>query len=127
MTTRKSHKTTNESNNRRGFLRLLGGGTLAAALIMEGQESHGDTGSTESIDGEETTKISERGLPKLQFRGSSKTGDVEEALKNAVKAAERSVRHPDAMVEWTLKSITGRNGGFAGFNEVTVIIEARVS
>jgi hypothetical protein len=115
-------KNNNESNNRRGFLRLLGGGALAAALTMEGQESHGDTGDTA-----EMKDPTQRRLPKLQFRGSSKTGDVEEALKNAIKAAERSVRHPDAMVEWTLKSITGRNGGFAGFNDVTVIIEAKVS
>lgn len=95
-------------NNRRSFLRLLGITGFTAAIMTDGQESHGQP-------------------PKLEFSGTSKKGDVDDALHKAISAAQGSVRHPDAMVEWTLKRITGRNGGFAGFNEVTVTIEARVS
>jgi hypothetical protein len=93
---------------RRGFLRMLGITGFTAVALSEGQESHGQP-------------------PKREFHGVSKKGDVEEALKKAISAAQGSVRHPDAMTEWTLKRISGRNGGFAGFNEVTVTIEARVS
>ena len=94
--------------DRRGFLRLLGATAATTSLVLTGQEGHGDT----------ATK---------QFRGTSKTGDVEEALQKAIAAAERSVRHPDAMVEWTLKSISGRSGGIAGFRDVTVTIVAKVA
>src|SRR5256885_1235385 len=95
-------------NNRRGFLRLLGITGIAAGILTEGQESHGDA-------------------PKREFRGVSKKGDVEEALQKAISAAQGSVRHPDAMVEWTLRRVSGRSGGIAGFREVTVTIEAAVS
>lgn len=101
----------NGNNARRGFLKAVCIGGLVAAMACDGQESHGET----------------PGEPRSQeFRGLSKRGDVDEALRNAVAAAERSVRHPDAMVEWTLKRITGRSGGIAGFDEVTVVIEAVV-
>lgn len=95
-------------NNRRTFLRMLGITGFTAAIMTDGQESHGQP-------------------PKREFSGISKKGDVDEALHKAISAAQGSVRHPDAMVEWTLKRIAGRSGGFAGFNEVTVTIEARVS
>jgi len=94
--------------DRRGFLRMLGITGFTAALLTDGQESHGDP-------------------PKREFAGTSKKGDVEEALKKAISSAMGSVRHPDAMVEWTLKRISGRSGGFAGFREVTVTIDASVS
>jgi hypothetical protein len=87
---------------------MQGLGAVTAGLILTGQEGHGETS-------------------KKLFKGTSKKGDVDEALRLAIARAERSVRHPDAMVEWTLKSVSGRNGGIAGFNEVTVTIEARVA
>jgi hypothetical protein len=97
-------------NNRRSFLRLLGLSGFSVAALSEGQESHGQP------------------PPRLKtFQGVSKSGDVAEALHKAISRAQGSVRHPDAMVEWTLKRITGRSGGFAGFNEVTVVIEAALS
>lgn len=95
--------------DRRSFLRLLGITTVAAAGITEGQETHGDTPPK-----------------KRTFKGTSKKGDIDEALQQAIAAAERSVRHPDAMVTWTLKGISGRSGGIAGFREVTVTIESDV-
>lgn len=95
------------SKDRRGFLGLLGAGGLAFALMGGGSAA--------------------QAARTRQFRGTSRTGSIEEALKNAIAAAGRSVNHPDAMVEWTLKTVAGRSGGIAGFNEVTVTIEARVS
>ena len=97
-----------QNNQRRQFLRLLGIGGLGVVVAADGQESHGD-------------------VPKREFRGVSKSGDVGEALHNAVAAAERSVRHPDAMVEWRIKSVSGRSGGIAGMSELTVTIEATVT
>ncbi len=94
--------------DRRGFLRILGATAATTSLVLTGQEGHGDT-------------------PKKLFKGTSKSGDVEQALQKAIAAAERSVRHPDAMVEWTLKSVSGRSGGIAGFRDVTVTIEAKVA
>jgi Flp pilus assembly protein TadB len=96
------------NEGRRNFLRLLGIGGAVTAMTFIGEETHGD-------------------VPKKQFKGVSKSGNIEEALQEAIAAAERSVRHPDAMVNWTLKSISGRSGGIAGFKEVTVTIEAKVS
>ena len=87
---------------------MLALGAATTGVILTGQEGHGDT----------TRKL---------FKGTSKKGDVDEALRLAIARAERSVRHPDAMVEWTLKSVSGRSGGIAGFNEITVTIDARVA
>lgn len=96
------------TENRRGFLGLLGVGGLVAALVGGGRAA--------------------QAAPKAKlFQGTSATGDIPEALKKAVAAAERSMRHPDALVEWTLKSVAGRSGGIAGFRQVTVTIEAKVS
>jgi hypothetical protein len=94
--------------DRRTFLRLMAGTGITVGLVATGQEGHGDN-------------------RKRTFKGTSKTGNMQEALHNAISAAERSVRHPDAMVTWTLKSVTGRSGGIAGFNEVAVTIEADVN
>ncbi len=94
-------------HGRRNFIRLLGVGGLSGALMASGQESHSDTRNKE-------------------FKGTSKKGDLLEALQEAIAAAQRSVRHPDALVEWKFKGISGRNGGFAGFHEITVVIDALV-
>lgn len=95
----------NTSRTRRGFLGALSATAMSGALVAGGQEAHGE-GRT--------------------FKGTSKKGDLADALQQAISAAERSVRHPDALVEWTLKSVSGRSGGIAGFRDVTVTIEAKV-
>jgi hypothetical protein len=64
---------------------------------------------------------------KKTYQGTSKKGDTDEALELATKAAFKDATATDAMVTWTLKEVSGRNGGKAGFNEVTVTIEARIS
>lgn len=95
-----------KANDRRRFLGLLGAGGMFAALLNGG---------------------SARGAARArQFRGTSAKGDIEEALQKAIAAAAGTVKHPDAMVEWTLKSVAGRSGGIAGFNQITVTIEAKV-
>ena len=96
--------------DRRGFMRLFGAAAATTGLVLTGQEGHG-----------------EESQRRKTFKGTSKNGDFDEALQKAIASAERSVRHPDAMVEWTLKSVSGRNGGIAGFRDMTVSIEARVT
>ena len=59
------------------------------------------------------------------FKGTA--NNVQKALENAIKAAQQSAPGADRLVEWTLKEISGRQGGIAGFKDVTVVIKARVS
>ena len=57
-----------------------------------------------------------------QFSGSSNRGfqpALEEAIATAMKAHAGVA---DAMIEWELAKVTGRQGGIAGFNETTVTI-----
>jgi len=61
------------------------------------------------------------------FRGTSKTGNVQKALEAAIKAAQQSVTGADRLVEWTLKEVSGRQGGIAGFHDATVVIRAKIS
>ena len=78
-----------------------------------------------------TTKKTYTSAPKappqaVTFTGASDKGDFTEALNAAVESAMASRQnHPDAMIEWKLKSVSGVNGGFAGFRKLTVSIEAR--
>lgn len=61
-------------------------------------------------------------------QGTSHQGDVQEALNRAIAAAfDEGPSHPDVMLTYEVKSIKGRVGGIAGFNEVTVSILARFS
>ena len=64
---------------------------------------------------------------KLQtFTGTSKKGNLQEAINLAIKSALYSAPGADRMVTWTLKQASGRKGGIAAFNEVTVAIAARI-
>jgi hypothetical protein len=68
----------------------------------------------------------QKGSKGTTFSGTSRRGNIEEALQAALAAAVRSAGHADALVEWSLKSITGRQGSIAGLNETLVTIEAVV-
>ena len=57
-----------------------------------------------------------------EFEGTSKRGNLEEALQEAIKAAQAGL-HSDH-VSWTLLKISGQHGGFVGANDLTVTIEA---
>jgi hypothetical protein len=78
-----------------------------------------------------TTKTTVSPAPKappkaVTFTGTSDKGDFEEALNAAVHSAMDSRQgHPDAMIEWKLKNVSGVNGGVAGFRKLTVSIEAK--
>src|SRR5262245_9933811 len=64
--------------------------------------------------------------PKAEtFSGTSDKGDFEDALNQAVNSAIESRHVADAMIEWKLKSVSGVNGGVAGFRKLTVSIEAK--
>jgi hypothetical protein len=56
--------------------------------------------------------------------GTSKEGNLEEALRGAVREASDLVNRAgaDRMVVWEVEKISGRQGGFAGFREVSVTI-----
>ncbi len=58
------------------------------------------------------------------YEGTSNKGDLQEALEDALKDALTAVQHTDPMVYYTLQKISGIRGGIAGFNELTVSIEA---
>jgi hypothetical protein len=53
-------------------------------------------------------------------------GQPQEALDAAIQAALDSAKGADRMVTWSLKKVSGREGGIAGFNEVTVMIEGTI-
>jgi hypothetical protein len=58
------------------------------------------------------------------FDGTSREGSLQEALDLAIAAAQAAVAGADGLTEWTLKSVSGRHGGIAGFRDITVTIEA---
>jgi hypothetical protein len=58
------------------------------------------------------------------FEGTSTDGNLQKALNQAIAAAQSGVTIADWLTEWTMKSISGRRGGIAGFDEVTVTIDA---
>ena len=67
-------------------------------------------------------------MPTLKtFKGTVKNGNLQKALDAAIQAALNSATGADRMVTWKLKAASGRHGGIAAFNEVTVAISARIS
>src|SRR5262245_53325656 len=99
--------------SRRGFLGLLGAGAAGSVLLPPARAAD---------------DAPKKGKPKKKaFKGTSKKGNLQEALNLAVQAALKSVKGADRLAEWTLKDVSGRQGGVAGFNEVVVTIEASVS
>lgn len=59
-----------------------------------------------------------------EFEGTSNTSNLEEALQEALMKALRTVAHTDPMVSYSVKRISGLKGGLAGFNKLTVVIDA---
>lgn len=67
-------------------------------------------------------------MPPLKtFKGISKSGNFQQALELAIKAAQDDAAGADRLIVWTLKEISGSQGGIAGVKEATVVIKARVS
>jgi hypothetical protein len=101
---------------RRTFLSLLGAGISCSAVM-----------AAESPVKASSAQDEKRSSLYKTYTGTSKKGDFDEALDLAIKDALKAAPGTDRLVTWTLKEVAGREGGLAGFNEVTVTIEARVS
>ena len=98
-------------NSRRAFLGLAGVGA-AGVTLLAGRAAHG---------GERPNDAKPKGK---EFSGTSKTGNLQEALELALKTAMDAAPGADRQVSWTLKTISGRQGGLVPANEVRVTIDA---
>jgi hypothetical protein len=58
------------------------------------------------------------------FIGTSRRSDLGEAIANAIREAMGSSQGDDALIKWTIKKISGKRGGIAGLNEISVTIAA---
>ena len=107
-------------SGRRGFLNLLGLGGAGTLLAGAGQIARAQAPQSPAPN---------KGgpAPGTFFRGTSAKGDFQEALGLAIQAAQQSAPGADRMVEWTFAGASGRHGGIAGFNELTVAILAKIS
>jgi hypothetical protein len=61
--------------------------------------------------------------PHKTYQGTSRTGNLQEALDAAVAAAEAAQPGADILINWRLGTVSGERGGIAGVNNVTVEIE----
>ena len=62
-----------------------------------------------------------------RYSGSSKSGNFQEALADAIQTALAAAPGADFQVRWTLKEVSGVSGGFVPLNTLTVEIEATVA
>ena len=70
----------------------------------------------------------QKGKVSMRFSGTSRNGDFQEALSDAITAATSGLGGgPDLMVNWHVLLISGVNGGIAGLNNLTVEIFATAS
>ena len=58
------------------------------------------------------------------FAGGSRNGNIQEALADAITKAHAAAPGADRQVRWTLKEVSGVNGGISPLNTLTVEIEA---
>jgi hypothetical protein len=96
--------------SRRRFLGLAGASATSALLLSTA------TGRADDPPKKDKTE-------KKTYQGTSKKADIIEALGMAIQAAHKATPGADILIQWTLKGISGRDGGIAGFTEVTVAIE----
>jgi hypothetical protein len=61
---------------------------------------------------------------KEKFVGTSRRGDLNEAIADAIATAKRTI--PTDYVEWKLVDVSGKDGGFVLVQEIFVTIEASV-
>ena len=57
------------------------------------------------------------------YTGSSKKGNFQEALDDAIKKAHDAVPGADRQIRWTFKQASGVNGGISPLNTIAVEIE----
>jgi hypothetical protein len=61
------------------------------------------------------------------YSGISRKGDIQEALGNAIAEAHKATPGADRQVRWTIKKVSGVNGGIDPLNTATVEIEVTLS
>ena len=61
------------------------------------------------------------------YSGSSKKGDIQEALASAIAEAHKAAPGADRQVRWCIKKVSGVNGGISPLNIATVEIEVTLS
>ena len=61
------------------------------------------------------------------YSGTSRKGDIQEALADAIAEAHKAMPGADRQVRWALKKVSGVNGGIDPLNTVTVEIEVAQS
>jgi len=64
---------------------------------------------------------------RARYTGSSKNGNFQEALADAIKNAHKAAPGADRQIRWTLHQVSGVNGGISPLNTLTVEIEATVT
>jgi hypothetical protein len=106
-------------SGRRRFLGRLGLGGAGTLLVGAGQIARAQA--------PQSPAPNKGGPAPGTFRGTSAKGDFQEALGLAIQAAQQSAPGADRMVEWTFAGASGRHGGIAGFNELTVAILAKIT
>jgi hypothetical protein len=57
------------------------------------------------------------------YSGSSRKGDIQEALASAIEEAHKAAPGADRQVKWCIKKVSGVNGGISPLNIATVEIE----
>jgi hypothetical protein len=60
-----------------------------------------------------------------KFTGTSKVGDFQEALRNAIKAALDASDGADILIKWKIDNVTGENGGIDGRDILNVTIQTQ--
>ncbi len=97
--------------SRRRFLGLASAGASGAVLL-----------GAREIKAEDPPKKDK--AEKKTFKGTSKKSNLQEALGLAITAAHKAAPGvSDHLVQWTLKDVSGSDGGIAGLTELTVTIE----
>jgi hypothetical protein len=59
-----------------------------------------------------------------KFTGTSEVGDFQEALRNAIGAAQVASGGADIIIKWRLDNVTGESGGLRPINKLYVTIQA---
>src|SRR4051794_35092495 len=115
--------------SRRGAVKL----TMAGAAALLGAGSAAAQGQSKGAGGRESAadapsqRESRRPGRRHTYSGSSIKGNFEDALKDAINKARAAAPGADRQVRWTLKEVSGVNGGISPLNTLTVEIEAAVS
>src|SRR4051812_4250866 len=106
--------------SRRGAVKL----TMAGAAALLGAGSAAAQGQSKGVRGNAadapSPRESRKGGRRHTYSGSSIKGNFEDALKDAINKARAAAPGADRQVRWTLKEVSGVNGGISPLNTLTV-------